>query len=123
VGVGELALVDDEAGVELARGDDGDNLVEGDDRGFDVGCKELEGEVGGGEGAGDGDAGLFDLWQGVLAAGDDLGAVAFTDAAAARHEGVVILKVRVGVEGGGGDVVEGLDGRWGVEGIEVGGGW
>jgi hypothetical protein len=56
VGVGELALVDDEAGVELAGDDGGDDLVEGDGDGLDLGGEELEGEVGGGEGAGDGDA-------------------------------------------------------------------
>ena len=53
--------MDDEAGVELAGDDGGDDLVEGDDGGFDVGCEELEGEVGGGERAGDGDARLLDL--------------------------------------------------------------
>ena len=63
VGVGELTFVDDEAGFELACDDGGDDLVEGDDRGFDLGSEELEGEVGGGEGAGNGDAGLFDLGQ------------------------------------------------------------
>ena len=59
LGVGELAFVDDEAGVVLAGEDGGDDLVEGDDDGLDVGGEELEGEVGGGEGAGDGDAESF----------------------------------------------------------------
>src|ERR1700716_3814589 len=74
VGVGELAFVDDQAGVELARGNGGDDLIEWDDRGFDLGGEELEGEIGGGEGAGDGDAGFLNLWQGELAAGDGDGA-------------------------------------------------
>ena len=120
IGVGELAFVDDEACFKLACGDGWDDLVEGDDRGFDLGCEELEGEVGGGEGAGYGDAGLLDLRQAELAAGDDHGAVAFTDAAAACHEGVVVLQVWVGVEGDGGDVVEGLVDGAVIEGLDVG---
>ncbi len=100
--------MDDEAGVELARDDGGDDLVEGDDGGFDLRSEELEGEVCGGERAGDGDARLLDLVEGLLAAGDDHGAVALANAAAAGHEGVLLLEVGVGVEGDRGDVVEGF---------------
>ena len=57
--VGELALVDDEAGLVFAGDYGGDDLVEGDHHGFDLRCEELEREVGGGEGAGDGDACFF----------------------------------------------------------------
>ncbi len=64
VGVGELAFVDDEAGVKLARDDGGDDFVEGNDRGFDLWPKKFKGEVSSGKGAGDGDAGLLDLRQG-----------------------------------------------------------
>jgi hypothetical protein len=120
VGVSELAFVDDEARFELARGNGGDDLVEGDDRGFDLGCEELEGEVGGSKGAWDGDAGLLDLRQGEFAGGDDHGTVAFTDAATAGHQGVVVLQVGVGVERDGGDVVEGLIDGAVVEGFYVG---
>ena len=120
VGVGELALVDDEAGVELSGDDGGDDLVEGDELGFDVGGEEFEGEVGGGEGAGDSDAGLFDLVEGHLAGGDDHGSVAIADAAAAGHDGVVVLEVGIGVEGDGGDIVEGFVDGFLVEGFDVG---
>jgi len=41
-GVGELALMDDEAGVELAGDDGGDDLVKGDGDGFYAGSEELE---------------------------------------------------------------------------------
>jgi hypothetical protein len=112
--------VDDETGVELTCSDRGDDLVEGDDRGFDLGCKEFEGEVGGGKSTGNGDAGLFNLRQGELAAGDDHGTVALADAAAAGHEGVVILQVRVGVEGDRGDVVESFVDGAVVERFDVG---
>ncbi len=61
IGVGQLALVDDEAGIELAGDDGGNDLVEGDDGGLDLGGEELERQVSRGERAGDGDAGLLDL--------------------------------------------------------------
>ena len=58
--------------------------------------------------------------SGELAAGDDHRAVAFADAAAAGHQGVVVLQVGIGVEGDGGDVVEGLVDGAVVEGLDVG---
>ena len=55
-----------------------------------------------------------------LARRDDHGAVALADGAAAGHQGVVVLQVGIGVEGDGGDVVEGfVDGAL-VEGLDVG---
>ena len=53
--IGELALVNDEPGLEVAGLNLGDDAVEGDDSGFDLGREELEGEVGRGERAGYGD--------------------------------------------------------------------
>ena len=70
VGVGELAFVDDEAGVELSGEDGGDDLVEGDGDGFDLRVPELEGQKGGGELAGDGDAGALELVGSVMRRGD-----------------------------------------------------
>ena len=120
VAVGELAFVDDEAGVELAGDDRGNDLVEGDGDGFDLGGEELEGEIGRGERAGHGDARLLDVGEGELARRDHHGAVALAHRAAAGHQGVVLLQVGIGVEGDGGDVVEGLvDGAL-VEGLDVG---
>jgi hypothetical protein len=56
---------------------------------------------------------LLDVGERELARGDDHGAVAFADRAAAGHQGVVVLQVGIGVEGDGGDVVEGsLMARW-----------
>ena len=51
--------------------------------------------------------------------GDDHGAVALADAAAATHERVVVLEVGVGVEADGGDVVEGFIAGAAVEGFDV----
>jgi len=118
--VGELALMDDEACLVFAGDYGGDDLVEGDHHGFDLRCEELEREVGGGEGAGDGDAGFFKLRHRQLAGGDDHGAVALADAAAAGHQGVVVLQVGVGMEADGGNVVEGLVDGAVVEGLDVG---
>jgi hypothetical protein len=120
VGVGELAFVNDEACFELACDDGGDDLIEGNDGSFDVWGEELEREIGGGKGARDGDAGLLHLRQCELAGGDNHGAVTFADAAAASHQGVVVLQVGVGVEGDGGDVVEGLVDGAVIEGLDIG---
>jgi hypothetical protein len=54
-GVGELALVDDEPGVEVARQNLRDDAIEGDGDGLDLRVEDLEREIGGGEGAGNGD--------------------------------------------------------------------
>ncbi len=58
--IGELALVDDEAGIEFAGENFRDDLIEGDGDGVEGGVEDFEGEIGGGEGAGDGD---FDAAQ------------------------------------------------------------
>ena len=120
VAVGELAFVDDEAGVELARDDRGNDLVEGDGDGLDLGGEELEREEGGGQRAGHRDARLLDVGERELARRDHHGAVALAHGAAAGHQGVGLLHVRIGVEGDGGDIVEGLvDGAL-VERLNVG---
>ena len=118
-GVSELALVDDETGVEVAGQDLGDDLVEGDGDGFDIGVEDFERQVGRGEGSGDGDLEFADLFGGQRLGGDDHGAVALSDAATAAHQGVRVLEVGVGVEADGGDVVEGLFAGAAVEGFDV----
>ena len=55
-GVGELALVDDQAGVEFAGQNLGDDLIEGNGDGFDGRIEDFEREIGGGQRAGNGDA-------------------------------------------------------------------
>ena len=47
--------MDDEAGVEAARKDLGDDAIEGDGDGLDGRIEDFEREIGGGEGAGNGD--------------------------------------------------------------------
>ena len=51
--------------------------------------------------------------------GDDHGAVAFADAAPAGHQGVIILHVRVSVEGDSGDVVKRFVDRQVVQCLDV----
>jgi hypothetical protein len=57
-----LALVNDEAGVEVAGQNLRDDLVEGNDGGFECGIEDLEREVGGGERAGNGDPDLAQVF-------------------------------------------------------------
>ena len=87
---------------------------------FDVGSEEPQGEEGCGQRAGNGDAGLLYVREGELGVGHDHGAVSFADAAAAGHQGVVVLEVGVGVEGDGGDIIEGFVDGLVVEGLDVG---
>jgi hypothetical protein len=111
--------VDDEAGIEFSGENFGDDAIEGDGDGFDGGVKDFEGEIGGGEGAGDGDFDAAQILGCERLGGDDHGAVALADAAAATHERVVFLQVGVGVEADGGDVVEGFFAGALVEGLDV----
>ena len=62
-GVGELAFVDDEAGIEVSGENFGDDLIEGDGDGFDGRVEDFEGEIGGGEGAGDGDLDAAEIFR------------------------------------------------------------
>ena len=73
----------------------------------------------GGEGAGDGDFDFAERAGGEREAGDDHGAVALADAAAAGHQGVVILDVGVGVEGDGCDVEELFGHGAAIEGLDI----
>ena len=118
-GVSELALVDDEASVEFAGENFWDDLVEGDGDGLDGRRVDFEGEIGSGEGTGDGDFDAAEILGGEGLRGDNHGAVALADAAAATHERVVVLEVGVGVETDGGDVVEGFFAGALVEGFNV----
>src|SRR5208337_3961530 len=93
---------------------------EGDGDGLDGGIEDFEGEIGGGERAGDGDFDAAQILGGERAGGDDHGTVALADAAAAAHQSVVVLEVGVGVEADGGDVVESVVAGAQVEGLDVG---
>src|ERR1035437_1062585 len=117
--VGELALMDDEAGIVGSGQNRGDDLVEGHGLGLDGRIEDFQGQIGGGEGAGDGDLDFAQVLEVERATGDDHGAVALTNAAAAAHQGVVLLQVGVGVEADGGDVEEGLLLGAAVEGLDV----
>ncbi len=87
--------------------------------GLDLGIEDLERQVGGGQGAGNGDLDVRQIvWRQRLA-GDDHGAVALAHAAAAAHQRVVLLQVGVGVEADGGHVEEGLVQGAAVEGLDV----
>ena len=111
--------MDDEAGVEVAGEDFGDDAIEGDGDGLDGGIEDFEREIGGGEGAGDGDLDAAEVFRVEGLGGDDHGAVALADAAAAAHQRVVVLEVGIGVEADGGDVVKGFVAGADVEGLDV----
>ena len=111
--------MDDEAGVEVARQDLGDNAIEWDGDGFNSRIEDFEREIGGGKDAGNGELDSDDILHGDPAIGDDHGAVALADASAAAHQRVVLLDVGVGVEADGLTIVEGLFARAAIESLYV----
>src|SRR5581483_6367606 len=100
--------MDNEAGLESASEHLRDDLIERNDGGFNFGCKELESEIGGRQRSWNSDPNLADFVEIVLARSDNHRAVSLPNRSAAGHERIVVLQVRVGVEGDGGDVVKGF---------------
>ncbi len=119
-GIGELPLVDDKAGFVLAGEYLRDDLVERNDGGANVGREELQRECGCCQLAGNRDAHLLDLVEREVLAGNNHRAVTLANAAAARHQRVVVLQVGVGVERDRGDIVEGFVNRLLVQRLDVG---
>jgi hypothetical protein len=73
-------------------------ILSKDGDGLDLGGEELQRENAVVRVPGTAMRHLLDLVERVLAARDDHGAVALADAAAAGHQRVVLLQVRIGVE-------------------------
>ncbi len=111
--------MNDEAGVEVARQDLGDDAIEGNGDGFDGRIEDFEREIGGREGTGNSNLDAAEILQGNPVAGDDHGTVPFADAAATAHQRVVLLDVGVSVEADGADIVEGLFACAAVEGLDI----
>jgi hypothetical protein len=107
VGEGELAFVDDQAGVGLAAGDGGDDLVKGElperrDRPDARRTRpSMRKAVVALAGDGDGDAGAA---EDVGLAGDELGAEAVAEAGAAGCDDVPVLHIGPGADRERGDV-------------------
>jgi len=112
--------LDDEPRIELARNDCWDDLVERNADGLDLGCEELQSQVGRSEWAGYGDSCLADLRLTELARGDDHRPVALAHRTAAGHQGVIVLQVGIRVERDRGDVIKGFADRPLVQGFNVG---
>ena len=116
--VGELALVDHQAGVDLAGLDDVEDAVEGgDQRVVDPADGELQLQEGAGQPAGDRDPEARQRGRVEVAAGHDDRPVALAHRGPVGQQAVAIREVRVGVDGQRRDleaalarpVVEGLD--------------
>src|SRR4029077_13043413 len=97
-------------GVGLAGLYDVEDAVEGDDPGGDVGLPEAQGEVSGGQLAGDRHLAPGEIGAGERLAGDDDRAVAVAEAGARGHDLVAVGQMGVDVEGEGGDLVGALEG-------------
>ncbi len=112
--VGELAFVDDEAGVGFAAREGVEDLIEGDDDVVELFLghaeEELELEERAGHEAGNGDLFGEEFLARELALADDHGAVAVAHAGAVGEERVVLEDVGVGVDGDRGDVELGAGG-------------
>src|SRR5580765_4372264 len=96
--VSELTLVNDESGFVFSFEHLWDDLGEWHDFSFNTRGKQMQGEIGCSERAGDCDAlGLhFTLRKGPRR--DDHGAVALADTASAWHQRILVLDIRICVE-------------------------
>jgi hypothetical protein len=94
-------------------------MIKGHGYRFNGRIEDFEREVGGGQGSGNGDLDAAQIAGRELAAGDDHGAVALADAAAAAHQRVVLLQIGIGVKADGRDVKESLVLGAAVEGFDV----
>ena len=90
-GIGELALVDDQSGLEFARLNRRDDLVKGNGLGLQFRIEDLERKIGGCHFAGNGNLDAAQIFQRQRPARDDHGAVALAHAAAAAHQRIVLL--------------------------------
>ena len=104
-GIGQLAFVDDEAGLVITSHDLRNDLVEGHDFGLNSGREKPQREICRGQSSRDSNLFALDFALRKSLGGHDHGAVAVADAAAARQQSVVILNVGIGVERDGRDVV------------------
>ena len=111
--------MDDQPGIVLAFQNGGNNLVEGHHFGLNVGRKELERQHCGSQRARDGDLQLLHFVQRVAFGRDDHRAVAIAYAAAARHQRIAVLQVRIRVEGDRGHVEVGFANRPVVQRLNV----
>ena len=111
VAVGELPLVDHHAGVRLAGEHDVEDAVEGDDLDGHLRLPEPQGEVSGGQLAGDHHLEPGQVGPAVGLAGDDDRPVAVAEARARGHDLVAVGEMGVGVEGEGRDLVRPLERR------------
>jgi hypothetical protein len=120
VGVGDLAFVDDDTGVDLARGDRVGDPVEGDDDRFERRQLELGHEIGGRELARDRHPASGEPLDRVGAAppGDHDRAVPQTHGSAGAHDPVPVGEARVGVRAYGGHLDRSLE-RQLVQGLDV----
>ena len=117
--VGELALVDDQAGVDLAVGDDVEDPVERHDhRIVDAPHRELELQVGAGQRPGIATRRERQLGRLDRLAGHHHGAVALAHRRAVGQQPVPVGQVGVGVDGQRGDLEPAVRGP-AVEGLDV----
>ena len=113
----QLTFVDQQTSFGASVQNGLPDLVEGHDNVFEVGLVESQRQVGGRQGARDGDAGAFDLGR-TTRAGDDDGPVLVAHAGAVRQQRVLVDQVRVGVERDRCDFVTALE-RGAVQGLDI----
>ena len=106
--VGQLAFVNDESGFVLAFEHLRNDLIEGNNFGFDAGSEQLQRQIGCGERARDRNALGLDFCRSERARGNDHGAVALAHAAAAAHQRVLVLHIGIRVKRNRADVVDAL---------------
>src|SRR5262249_51719489 len=122
--------MNDQPRLILARHNLRNDLVERHDHSLDLRRKQFERKVSGGKRAGDSYLCPLQFFQPKSAGSHNRGSIFLTYTAAAGHENVSILNVRISMEGNGGHIIDafhglaiqGLDIRERVVELETGGG-
>ena len=108
--VRQLGFVNNQPGVRRAALHRFENLVEGDDHGFEIGLENFQREIRGGHGAGNGDFFAFDLFRLHGMHGNDHGSVTVSHARSAGHQRILVGHICVGVIGDGAEIVDAFHG-------------
>src|SRR5262249_25688387 len=108
VRVGQLTLVDDEAGLIFSLQDSRNDLIEGNDFSLDLRREQLQGKKRGGQGPWHGDLLGLNVVRRQRARSHDHGTVLLAHAAATGQQRVLVLEIGIRVKADGCDVVESI---------------
>ncbi len=110
--------MDDQACLMLAIKYLRDNLIERHHYGLDLGRKQFQRQIGCGQRPGNGHLHPLQIFEPQRARRNHHGPVFLADTAAAGHQRVLVLNIRIGVEGNGAHIVKAFHG-FAVQGLDI----